>query len=101
MRSIYVLLGLFSVLVAGGAAVGGETKAVPVASQPACASATCMPVPTSYAVREVFYVPTTVETTYEVTSQKIVQGEPVRAEVCKPRARLRLPRLRLFGNCCQ
>ena len=101
MRSIYAVLGLVAVLCLGGAAAGAETKSALVTVQSTCASGTCAQVPANYTVRQVYYVPTTVETTYEIKSQTVTQGEPVAVKTCQPRAKLRLPRLRLFGTCCQ
>jgi len=97
---------LYSLLILAltGTAVGGEApvKTEKVVTQAVCTTGTCAQVPATYTVRQRFLVPTTVETTYEVKSQVVVQDEPVQAGVCRPRAQLRLPRLRLFGgSCCQ
>lgn len=104
MRSSYLYVAIALLLVVTGTAVGGEKAKTKVVTQQACATGTCptATVPTTYVVRERVLVPTTVETVYKIESQTVIQEEPVRAEVCRPVARLRLPRLRLFGgSCCQ
>ncbi len=104
MRSSYLYAAIALLLVLTGTAVGGEKAREKVVTQQVCTTGTCptATVPTTYVVRERVLVPTTVETVYEIKSQTVIQEEPVRAGVCRPAARLRLPRLRLFGGaCCQ
>lgn len=101
MKKFQLGLGLLIVLAfATGVFAGEGEKTVKTVTQATCATGTCASVPTTYTVRQTYLVPTTVESVYELKAQNVVAEPAVAVQVCQPRRRLQLPKIRLFGGCC-
>jgi hypothetical protein len=91
-----IILAVFATV----AAAGEGEKSVKTVTQATCATGTCASVPTTYTVRQTYLVPTTVESVYELKAQNVIAEPAVAVQVCQPKRRLQLPKIRLFGGCC-